>query len=768
MRKKTGERWKVEDMTKALECVRKDGMSCYKAAKEFGIPEQTLRDRLKGKVADDATAGRPTALTKEEEDEVAATCILFAEWGFGIGKEEVLGVVGEFCKKTKRKVPFINGIPGDDWWRGFLKRHPNLSRRKPQQLQLVRARATTRELVNHWFKDVLEPTLNELGLKNKPKQIYNADESCLPLSGRPDSIICRRGMKSPQHMIAGSGRENITVHCCVSASGQCISPYVVYTGQRLMFDHTQGGPLGTRYGVSPSGWMTGKTFLDWFQSQFVPSLPDARPVLLILDGHASHVSYELRLLAIQHQVHMLKFPSHLTHILQPLDVSVFKPLKAAWCRIVKDFTRREKCMITKKHFPTLLSEACKAGYKPEAAIGGFRKCGIYPYDCTVISEDTYSLSLPYAISESEPTSDNRPATSESRQVNEEVREENEEIEEENEEENEETEEENEEIEEENEMEQEDRETVSITNILAADFQSPDTYSTLTLRRPAMIEEVAVGPILASPAPSLPVPASTTPVASGPPASSAATTPVASGPPASSAATTPVASGPPASSAATTPVASGPPASSATTTPVASGPPASSAATTPVPSGSPASSTATKRKSKQAPVDSPAMSSLRVYFSELLQSKAPKRTGDGRRRRLVGFGESMTSEEALERVQREEEEKLEKEREKERKRLLREEKKRQREAEKNQKKNKRRKRTKKSKEEFYCLVCNDKYDERDEEEWVECESCVRMDSPVVQSHTSRAVPPRTSSGDILVLDMRGRRHSIEKQTVYVKL
>ena len=92
---------------------------------------------MKGNVADDATAGRPTALTKDEEEEVAATCILFAEWNFEIDKEEVLGVVGEFCKKTKRNAPFTNGIPGDDWRRGCLKRHPNMSRRKPQQLQLV-------------------------------------------------------------------------------------------------------------------------------------------------------------------------------------------------------------------------------------------------------------------------------------------------------------------------------------------------------------------------------------------------------------------------------------------------------------------------------------------------------------------------------------------------------------------------------------------------------------------------------------------------------
>lgn len=104
-------------------------------------------------------------------------------------------MVGEFCKRNKKKVPFTDRIPGDDWWRGFLRRHPNLAQRKPQQLQLVRARGTARELVDYWFKQVLEPALNKLDIEDKPAQVFNANESGLPLSSRPDTIICKRGMK---------------------------------------------------------------------------------------------------------------------------------------------------------------------------------------------------------------------------------------------------------------------------------------------------------------------------------------------------------------------------------------------------------------------------------------------------------------------------------------------------------------------------------------------------------------------------------------------
>ena len=100
-----------------------------------------------------------------------------------------------------------------------------------------------------------------------------------------------------------------------------------------MANCTNGGPLGTRYAVSSNSWMTTSAYIDWLRNMLLPSLPDERPILLILDGHSSHVSYEVRQLAISNGVHMLKLPPHLTNLLQPLDVGVFKSMKANCCSL---------------------------------------------------------------------------------------------------------------------------------------------------------------------------------------------------------------------------------------------------------------------------------------------------------------------------------------------------------------------------------------------------------------------------------------------------
>ena len=59
-------------------------------------------------------------------------------------------------------------------------------------------------------------------------------------------------------------------------------------------------------------------YLEWFKF-FLDNIPSARPVLLIQDGHASHLSIELIELARANEVCL---PAHTTHVLQPLDVKV--------------------------------------------------------------------------------------------------------------------------------------------------------------------------------------------------------------------------------------------------------------------------------------------------------------------------------------------------------------------------------------------------------------------------------------------------------------
>jgi hypothetical protein len=120
----------------------------------------------------------------------------------------------------------------------------------------------SRDTVDYWFRQCLEPVPTNLGLSlvEKPMKIYNLDEARLSLSRTPKTTLTRCGQKSPQALLPGSGGEKITVQMSISASGQFLLPYVIYKGERLMSDATYGGPLGSS--VSLNGCMIEQIFLD--------------------------------------------------------------------------------------------------------------------------------------------------------------------------------------------------------------------------------------------------------------------------------------------------------------------------------------------------------------------------------------------------------------------------------------------------------------------------------------------------------------------------
>lgn len=110
---------------------------------------------------------------------------------------------------------------------------------------------------------------------------------------------------------------------------------------------------GTWVASSESGWMNSEIFYQWF-SDFCAKI-DQRPILLIFDGHKSHITYNLIRKARAEQVHLLKLPPHTTDRLQPLDVVCFRPLKVRWDKELSAWnTQHHGAKIPKREFIELV------------------------------------------------------------------------------------------------------------------------------------------------------------------------------------------------------------------------------------------------------------------------------------------------------------------------------------------------------------------------------------------------------------------------------
>lgn len=142
----------------------------------------------------------------------------------------------------------------------------------------------------------------------------------------------------------------------------------------------RNGPAGATYSCSKSGWTNVEIHLQWlqyFQSQVKSTEND--PVLLILDNHSSHISFDAYNFYRKHSIVVVTLPPHTSDRTQPLDVSFFRPLKCALSMEYKLYLGLHPFeRITEYNIAELLNKAWLKTATPAKAVSGFLTCGIYP------------------------------------------------------------------------------------------------------------------------------------------------------------------------------------------------------------------------------------------------------------------------------------------------------------------------------------------------------------------------------------------------------
>ena len=275
---------------------------------------------------------------------------------------------------------------GKQWYYGFLRRHQELTLRKPSPLGQQRAAVTTDQM-QRWYQELLQylTDTGKLDVLSSPERILNCDESGFPLCTTSGRVLAERGKKNVYQRVTNS-RQQITVLACMSASGMYLPPYIIYPGKRIRNVDIEDFPEAL-YGTSDSGWMTGDLFYD-FLKVVSGKMEDANiqhPVLLLVDGHASHVTLRAAQFCEEKDIILYSLYPHASHIHQPCDLALFGPMKQVWKEEVHKWQLEHLGeSFAKKSFPTVFKKTWQKTAIPENAIKGFQKAGIYPFNPAAI------------------------------------------------------------------------------------------------------------------------------------------------------------------------------------------------------------------------------------------------------------------------------------------------------------------------------------------------------------------------------------------------
>lgn len=102
--------------------------------------------------------------------------------------------------------------------------------------------------------------------------------------------------------------------------------------------------------------------------------------MLVVDGHESHQSAEFEQFCKGRNIIPICMPSHSSHLLQPLDVGVFSPLKRAYGRKIKELIKYHVTHVTKVEFFSAFKAAFSEVFIESNIRAGFRGSGLVPMD----------------------------------------------------------------------------------------------------------------------------------------------------------------------------------------------------------------------------------------------------------------------------------------------------------------------------------------------------------------------------------------------------
>src|SRR4051812_2423334 len=92
----------------------------------------------------------------------------------------------------------------------------------------------------------------------------------------------------------------------------------------------------------------------------------------------THETLEILEYCLEHNIILCRLPSHTSHKLQPCDVGVFAPLKAAYRDQVERLYRGGANTVGKEHFTSLYSPARETAFTKRNITAAWAASGLFP------------------------------------------------------------------------------------------------------------------------------------------------------------------------------------------------------------------------------------------------------------------------------------------------------------------------------------------------------------------------------------------------------
>ena len=167
----------------------------------------------------------------------------------------------------------------------------------------------------------------------------------------------------------------------INASGWALPAQIIFAAAKHQSIWYHELPEDYTISVSKNGWTTDQLGVEWLQKVFEPytaSRTTGGYRLLILDGHGSHATAGFDRFCMERKIIPLYMPPHSSHLLQPLDVSCFAPLKHLYGQRVQEEMQKGIHSVGKEDFIHIYPAVHKQALSSSNIQSGFEATGLVP------------------------------------------------------------------------------------------------------------------------------------------------------------------------------------------------------------------------------------------------------------------------------------------------------------------------------------------------------------------------------------------------------
>ena len=184
-------------------------------------------------------------LNEVEEKDLTGFLEVTSSIGYGKTRKQIKAVAETVARE--KGILWKERI-SDGWFRRFFERQPQLTLRKGDRTAFVRMSAMqNNEALDSYFRELKRIFDDEHKLLDKPENIYNVDETGMPLDHRAPHILAKKGQKKVRCATSGN-KSQVTVVGCINAVGQALrTSFHHYLTQKIL---TWSGPK-RKYQVPP-------------------------------------------------------------------------------------------------------------------------------------------------------------------------------------------------------------------------------------------------------------------------------------------------------------------------------------------------------------------------------------------------------------------------------------------------------------------------------------------------------------------------------------